>query len=350
MPTPTPEPNTSAPLTFRGAPGSPYTRKMLALLRYRRIPYRFLIGRHDAEDGWPKPKVALLPTFYLPNAAGELEAVVDSTPLIRRIEREFAQRRVVPDDPVVRFVDELVEDYADEWLTKAMFHYRWRYAADIERAGEILPRWTGVTASEEQMQKSKRFIQRRQIERLYVVGSNDTTAPVIEASYRRFLEILARLLEREPFLFGARPAAADFAAYGQLTQLAHFDPTPTALALDVAPRVYAWVDVVDDLSGHDADSAAWTPRDALRERLGELLIEIGRTYAPFMVANASALARGATAVTLTIDGRPWTQQPFPYQGRCVAWLRASHAALTTTDRRAVDAIFDGTGCEALFAR
>ena len=34
----------------------------------------------------------------------------------------------------------VIEDYADEWLTKAMFRYRWNYEADIETAGEILPR------------------------------------------------------------------------------------------------------------------------------------------------------------------------------------------------------------------
>jgi hypothetical protein len=32
-----------------GAPGSPYTRKLLGLLRYRRIPYRYITrgGEHD---------------------------------------------------------------------------------------------------------------------------------------------------------------------------------------------------------------------------------------------------------------------------------------------------------------
>ena len=281
------------PLTLLGAPGSPYTRKMIALLRYRRIPYRLIVGRHDGTRELPQPKVPLLPTFYLPDANGALEAAIDSTPLIRRFEADFAERRATPADPVTAFIDYLLEDYADEWLTKAMFHYRWHYPADIERAGEILPRWTAVTAPEEQMQKSKRFIQQRQIERLYVVGSNDTTAPVIEASYRRFLGHFTRVLERQPFAMGGRPGASDFGLYGQLTQLAQFDPTPMALTLAEAPRVYAWVDIVDDLSGIEVTDADWLPRDAIKSRLGDLLGEVGRVYAPFLLANAAALARGA---------------------------------------------------------
>jgi hypothetical protein len=49
-----------------------------------------------------------------------------------------------------------------------------------------------------------------------------------------------------------------------------------------------------------------------------------------------------------IDGRPWTQRPFPYQGKCLQWLREGRAALEAADRRAVDALLDGTGCEKLF--
>jgi hypothetical protein len=50
-----------------------------------------------------------------------------------------------------------------------------------------------------------------------------------------------------------------------------------------------------------------------------------------------------------IDGRPWTQKPFPYQGKCLQWLVERYAALSADDRAAVDAMLAGTGCEALFA-
>ncbi|MFX4450828.1 glutathione S-transferase N-terminal domain-containing protein, partial [Acinetobacter baumannii] len=62
------------PITLTGAPGSPYTRKMLAILRYRHIPYRFVLSRSAAAADLPRPKVQLLPTFYFPSEAGELEA------------------------------------------------------------------------------------------------------------------------------------------------------------------------------------------------------------------------------------------------------------------------------------
>ena len=91
------------PLLIRGLPGSPYTRKLLALLRYRGIAYRLLLGGSSNTSNLPLPRVQLIPTVYLANAEGELEAIVDSTPLIRRFEQEFSDRSVIPPDPVVAF-------------------------------------------------------------------------------------------------------------------------------------------------------------------------------------------------------------------------------------------------------
>ena len=210
----------SKPLALRGAPGSPYTRKMLAVLRYRRIPYRFLVGLWSKDEDLPAPKVDLLPTFYFETEDGDVEAVVDSTPIIRRLESDVLGRSVIPTDPTVAFISYLLEDYADEWLTKPMFHYRWHYQADIDLAGEILPRWRDLVSSAEEIAPRSQFIRDRQIGRLYVVGSNEITTPVIEDSYKRFLKLLDEHIGNGPFLFGNRPSSADFGLYGQLTQLA----------------------------------------------------------------------------------------------------------------------------------
>ena len=123
----------TSPLELMGAPGSPYTRKMVALLRYRRIPYQvsWAAGR-PPKPGYPVPKVPLLPTFYYPDGEGGMMAVTDSTPIIRRLESEHEGCSVIPSDPVLSFLNDLIEDYADEWLTKAMFHFRWAHKADYD--------------------------------------------------------------------------------------------------------------------------------------------------------------------------------------------------------------------------
>ena len=339
----------TAPIALSGAPGSPYTRKMLGVLRYRRIPYRLLLPSSPLLGDLPRPKVPLLPTFYLPDDAGELQAVTDSTPLIRRLERDYAGRSLIPADPALAFLNELIEDYADEWLTKAMFHYRWAYEPDIAKAAAILPCWRGFNVPDADLAQSGAVFAERQIGRLRYVGSNAVTGPVIEASYRRFLELFEDHLRRYPYLMGQRPGSCDFAAFGQLTQLAEFDPTPAALTLQVAPRVAAWVGMMEDPSGLEPADGDWASMDALPDTLTALLAEIGRVYPPVMLANAAAVSAGAQEVTAQVDGRDWTQQPFPYQAKCLGWLRQSRAGLAPDARAQVDAVLAPAGLCGLFA-
>ena len=329
-----------------GAFASPYSRKMRAVLRYRRIPFRWILRGSPADLDTPAVPVQLIPVLVLPSPAGDT-AMVDSTFQIRKLEATFGERAVTPADPAIAFLDALVEDFADEWLTKAMFHYRWAYAADAAKAAHVLPCDMNLDLPPDQLARAAKAFGDRQIGRLGVVGSNATTAPLIEASYRRLLLILDALVQRQPFVFGRRPGAGDFGLFGQLSQLAHFDPTSAALAAEVAPRVVAWVNHMDDLGGIDVGADGWLARDALRTALEPLFAEIGRVYAPFLVANAAALAAGATQVECRIDGTPWLQQPFPYQGKCLRWLREHYAGLAASDRAFVDATLAGTGCEPL---
>ncbi|MBT7077487.1 MAG: glutathione S-transferase, partial [Pelagibacterales bacterium] len=168
---------------------------MLSLLRYRRLPYNFLIGGLFEEgimdtSYLPKAKINLMPTFYFKNKSNKLEPMVDSTFILRRLEKLYSDRSAVPKSSVLNFLNYLIEDFADEWLTKATFHYRWTYDEDIKKAGSTLSRWRSLTDNEETIKPIRKDISERQISRLYVVGSNTTTSDIIEGSYKNILKLM----------------------------------------------------------------------------------------------------------------------------------------------------------------
>jgi hypothetical protein len=103
---------------------------------------------------------------------------------------------------------------------------------------------------------------------------------------------------------------------------------------------------MEDLSGQPEDN--WLSRNDVAAHLGELLQEIGRVYAPFLIANAQALMRSQTEFETLIDGQRWEQPVFPYQGKCLEVLRQARLALHPDALKALDALLAGTGCEGLF--
>ena len=144
-----------------GVVGSPYTRKMLSLLRYRRIPYKMTWGQPELvlpTLGLEMPRPVLLPVFVLPDTNGDLKAVTDSTPIIRRLEDMSLARSVLPVDPALAFIDYLLEDFGDEWVTKYMFHYRWHAQADADNAGTLLPLHFRVNLPSEEQEQLKKIL------------------------------------------------------------------------------------------------------------------------------------------------------------------------------------------------
>jgi len=338
----------SNPIDLMGAPGSPYTRKMLSLMRYREIPFRVHWTTGEVPEGFPTPKVRLLPTYFLPGKNGELEAVTDSTPVIRRFEEEYEGRSVIPTNKVLRFLNNLVEDYADEWLTKAMFHYRWAHEADYKNAGPLLIYWGSSVLDDGTAQGLSDHFTKRQIDRLYVVGSNETTAPIIEAAYTRFVGILDTLISQKGYVFGALPSSADFAIFGQMTQLGIVEPTSAKITRDMSARVRAWLDRMEDLSGLLPKDDDWFNVAVIKDALGPLLTEIGRTYTPVMLANAKAVKAGDKTFETSVDGAMWKQPTFRYQAKTLGWIRESYFDLKSKDQNQIDEILWGTGCAALF--
>ena len=227
-----------------GGIGSPYTNKMLAVLRYRRVPHRFVQMGSPEELGTvhpPVPKAAqrLLPKIVWPDDS----ATNDSTFLIEELEQKYRPgvRSLRPPHGGLAFLSDLLEDWADEWLTKSMYHYRWTH--DPVFAGEMiaLQQAVGPNAPPKMLDTVSSNVQQRQVSRRTVVGSNPGTYGEIEAGFGRFIELMdAHLVAGHRFLLGTRPSAADFAVFGQIHPMIRLDPNTSKSISDRSVRLCSW--------------------------------------------------------------------------------------------------------------
>jgi glutathione S-transferase len=313
-----------------GALGSPYSLKMRAVMRYRRLPHTWHAIGLDAEIR-AKVKVPVIPVIRF----GPDDWRNDSTPMIEALEALHPQRRLIPDDPADAFLARLIEDMADEWGTKLMFHYRWAPVEDQAPNAFTLAQQALLGQPRATVERAAANMRERQVGRMPLVGCTPRNAAAIEASARRILTLIDAHVPEGLWLFGARPSLADFGWYGQLSQLAR-DPTPRALMRRDFPAAFTWVETLDDASG--LEPGAWRdPHEPRSAALAGLCALVSELYLPFLAANAKALAEGVPELSLELLSHPYAQAPFGYQAKCLAVLRTAFAALEPEPRRRVEA-------------
>ena len=323
-----------------GALGSPYSLKVRAALRAKRLPHTWTgMTAEDRGQVMPNVKAQVIPVIRTPEGAW----TNDSTPFLLGLEGEG--RALVPSDPLLRFVCLLIEDMADEWFMKAMFHYRWAYAEDAEWCANWLMFDSLPNAGKSRVEKHAETIRSRQISRMALVGCTPETAPVIETSWKRTCAALESMATGPTrFLFGNRVSLADIALYGQLKVMS-VDPTPMAWLRAETPYLYRWLDLADDASGLEGDWLA--PADAISTGpVKALLAQTGDTYLPFLKANAAALASSAETFEVTLEGRRYAQGVFKYQAKCLDTLRADWKRLDPGDRATLKVLI-GEGARIL---
>ncbi|WP_095012501.1 glutathione S-transferase [Tsuneonella mangrovi] len=327
--------------TLYGALASPYSMKMRAVLRYRRIPHIWSHGRHAQQVARDNVRAPVIPVLEYPDGT----FANDSTPLIYDLEARHADRSIVPADPGNAFIALLIEDFADEWLTKAMFGYRWLEDTDQVQMSEWLALDAFKGGGAERTGAYAREFRERQVGRMALVGCTRENFALIEQSTRRVLQALEAQVANRHFLFGTRPSLAEFGLFGQLSQLG-VDPTPQAIMRAEFPNTYRWLLHIDDASGIEGEwDRADTPPNAATLAL---LAEIGRVYVPFLLANAAALEAGEPTFRFEVDGMPYEQGPFKYQVKCLVDLRTRYSALSADARERIDPVLEATGCGALF--
>jgi len=321
-----------------GMGSSPYSLKVRAVLRYRRLPHLWIYRTPEVQAEIAHLRPPLIPVLQTP----EGEWLLDSTPMILELDRRHDARRVWPQAPDQAFLCRLVEDMADEWLTKAMFHLRWEKEPDRSfAAGWVIDDVAPGAPDGERAAAMAAFCD-RQVSRTPLVGCTPGNDAGIRDSFGRWLAAMEGRVHRGAWLFGSRPSAADFAIYGQLAPLT-VDPSPQALVRERAPRLDNWVRHMEDLSG--APDGAWDKaEDGPRPALLALLAIAGDSYLPFLAANAAAHAAGREQFAVTIRGREHVQAPFGYQVKCLAALRAAWGALPADAAKRLRPALAETGC------
>lgn len=317
-----------------GSELSPYALKVEACLRFAGVPYRWLPAsgsfvealrferrRRALVSGriplsWPRKtdldEFPLVPFLFGPGG----ENLYDSSAIGEWLDTQWPGRQaaaLIPDDdPSLRFVVRLIDEALDEVGLYLVHHNRWVVAARDNDAGLRLARefrpLLGPLAMIQQ-----RVFPARQVRRLPYLfsvapGSNsfddlpprlrppgrDGFPPTHELLERMFSDLLSAVepvLEKRPFLLGARFSLADASLYGQLG-MNRTDPSACAWIRREAPSTQAWI---ERLARGNFDGHSRGARPLLDTLITPLLAWICRTFVPLMRQNVDAYERHRAA-------------------------------------------------------
>lgn len=283
-----------------GAETSPYSLKVRSFLRYKGADFDWVQRSSATEEEFNRH--ATLPTVPL-LIGPKGKASQDSTNMLVTLEKTHSAPSANPEDPACQALALILEDYADEWLNKAMFHNRWSQSPDKEAAATRVLEQIFSGKAPARKHDARSSVISRMTERLSIVGATPENAPVISASFQRFAMLFNAHLEKHLFIFGGRPSSADFALAGQLQQML-LDPTTSTLLNDRAPFIVAWCEFMEN----PTPGAPFASLEDVSETLLPLFRdEVSKTFLPWAAANSEAISRRKKEITLDLEDGPYNQ-------------------------------------------
>jgi glutathione S-transferase len=328
----------SAVYRIFGSEMSPYSVKVRSYFRYKGLPHQWIPRTPAVEEEYKRfAKLPIVPTVATPADEG----IQDSTPIMERVEAEHPEPSVHPNDPALRFLSELFEEFGDEWGNKLMFHHRWWDEVDIAASAQTLARLSMPKGDEAAVAERTAMIRQRMTGRGHFVGSSAATADLIRGYLNELLDLLEPHFETRKYLFGGRPSFGDFGLSAQLYE-ASVDPTCGAIMKSRGPNTLAWCHRMLE-PRNDGPFESW---ESLAPTLKPVLAYIGRYFLPWTVANAKALAEGAESFSVDLAGKAYVQPPQKYHAKSLAVIRAKRAAVSDPK---LAAILAEAGCEPYLA-
>lgn len=263
-------------------------------------------GGHRELDEFPQVPFLITPDQNVHYDSSALADWIDD-------EHPAKRGRLLPRDPVLNFLARFIDEAFDEFGLYMVHHNRWVLAAADNGAGQRLAvEFSNFLPPGGARLLAKRFPERqvRRLPYLFSVATvgfcadlpQELTPPsrggfpgthvLLDMAWHQYLAAMESLLERQPFLLGARFSLADASAYGQLSM--NLTDVGAAAALEKrAPRTHRWLCSVRD-GAHCTATGELEATEALRP----LLEVMSDTFVPLMRQNErayeAAVAHGET--------------------------------------------------------
>ena len=266
------------PLTVYGANQSFFTRKVTGFLDYKGLPWHLRRGLAPSEEarcaGWPGGIPAII------GADGDV--MWDSTSVILHLEHHHPGRSVLPEDPTMRFLTYLLDDFNDEWFYRPAVGSRWLYPENADHGSWDLARDGAheIPLPAAQVREIVTGAMTGSLERLGVTPEN--VDAWMDEALKPWLATFSEHLGTHGYLFGERPSMADFAFYGG--NAAHFvnDPLCWAWVDEVGPEVARHTFRLTN--PHDETFGDWLDSGEVPDSLIAVLAQAGRHYLPWVAA------------------------------------------------------------------
>lgn len=278
----------AAEYTLYTVDNSPYSDKIRALMRYKKIPFvehtenvEIRFGVLQARTGKTMVPVVITP---------EDEAVNDSTAIAALLEERHPRPSTRWQDPSVDAVAMLLEDYADEWLVRIMLASRWYHEADAAQNSVLLAAAMTHATYGLDFQRAAKDFPSGIVSTVPKMGATPQNAEAWYAMVPRILDAMAGVLARSPFLTGSAPHLADFAFYGMWNQIRR-DPTGHGWLAAGPEAVRAWLERLEAQCKSGGSDEPGRPLQDL-SLLEPLIREAAETYFRMSAANARTVDAG----------------------------------------------------------
>lgn len=297
-----------------GAETSAYSTKMRSYLRYKGVAFDWTPRTQETEE--ELKRLARFPTLpILVTSSGF--AVHDTTPMMEALEADSPEPSATPADPALAFLACVLEEYADAWLAKTVFHYRWTRKKDQRLAAARAIDDYYVTSAPADRKAAEDLALENMTGQLKTMQLDGELGDVLEKSFKRFIKLLDEHLRKHLFIFGERPSIADFAIAGQLIQMLK-DPTPAKIIEKDGEFVAKWCEFMTAPTA----SGPFAALDDLKETLAPLFADdLALFFLPWAAENLESSLAGAETFTVTLGKDAVTLTPLRSAARSFRELR-----------------------------